>query len=72
VAFNWDVAIIDGHSHSELKNAIFRTSTKPMLTIAKTIKGRGVSFMENRIEWHYKSPNDQELAQALNELKKPL
>jgi transketolase len=72
VAFNWDVAIIDGHSHSELKNAIFRTSNKPMLTIAKTIKGRGVSFMENRIEWHYKPPNDQELAQALDELGKPL
>jgi transketolase len=72
VAFNWDVAIIDGHSHSELKNAIFRTSNKPMLTIAKTIKGRGVSFMENRIEWHYKSPNDQELAQALDELGKSL
>ncbi len=72
VAFNWDVAIIDGHSHSELKNATFRTSNKPMLTIAKTIKGRGVSFMENRIEWHYKSPNDQELAQALDELGKSL
>ena len=72
VAFNWDVAIIDGHSHSELKNAIFRTSNKPMLTIAKTIKGRGVSFMENRIEWHYKSPNDKELAQALDELGKSL
>jgi transketolase len=43
-----------------------------MLTIAKTIKGRGVSFMENRIEWHYKSPNDQELEQALDELEKPL
>ena len=43
-----------------------------MLTIAKTIKGRGVSFMENRIEWHYKSPNDQELAQALDELGKSL
>jgi transketolase len=72
VTFNWDVAIVDGHSHPNLKKAIFRTSDKPILTIAKTIKGRGVSFMENKIDWHYKSPNEKELAQALDELGKSL
>ena len=68
LAFNWDVSIVDGHSHEELYEAIFRTSTKPKLTIANTIKGFGVSFMENSVPWHYKSPNAEELASALNEI----
>ncbi len=68
LAFNWDVSIVDGHSHEELHEAIFRTSNKPKLTIANTIKGFGVSFMENSVPWHYKSPNAEELASALNEI----
>jgi transketolase len=68
MAFNWDVSIVDGHSHEELNEAIFRNSNTPKLTIANTIKGHGVSFMENSVSWHYKSPNAEELASALNEI----
>ena len=67
-AFNWDVSVVDGHSHEELRQAIFRKSSKPKLTIANTVKGHGVSFMENSVPWHYKSPNAEELASALSEL----
>jgi transketolase len=70
LAFNWDVVVVDGHSHEDLHQAVFRTSSKPMMTIANTIKGYGVSFMENSIPWHYKSPNTEELSRAINELEK--
>ncbi len=70
LAFNWDVEVVDGHSHEDLHKAIFRKSNKPMMTIANTIKGYGVSFMENSVPWHYKSPNDEELSLAINELEK--
>ena len=43
-------------------------TSKPLVVIAKTTKGKGVSFMENKVEWHYKSPNDEEYIQALNEI----
>ncbi len=68
LAFNWDVVVVDGHSHEELHEAIFRKANKPKLTIANTVKGYGVSFMENSVPWHYKSPNAAELASALNEI----
>ena len=42
---------------------------KPTIIIAKTIKGKGVSFMENKVEWHYKSPKDDELKKAIFEIK---
>jgi transketolase len=70
LAFNWDVSVVDGHSHEELHKAIFRRSNKPMLTIANTIKGYGVSFMENSVPWHYKSPNADELSKAIKEVEK--
>lgn len=70
IAFNWDVVVVDGHSHEELHQAIFRKSDKPMMTIANTVKGYGVSFMENSVPWHYKSPNAEELSRAINELEK--
>jgi len=43
-------------------------NSKPTVIVAKTIKGKGVSFMENKVEWHHKSPNDEEYIQALNEI----
>jgi transketolase len=70
LAFNWDVKVVDGHSHQELHNAIFRKSERPMLTIANTVKGYGVSFMQNSVPWHYKSPNAEELSQALSDLER--
>lgn len=71
-AFGWRVQEVDGHDHSALKPALevaLQGGTgKPAVIIARTIKGKGVSFMENRLAWHYKSPNDGELDQALREL----
>lgn len=72
LAFGWDVVTVDGHSHKCLHQAIFRTSNKPRLTIANTVKGYGVSFMENSVPWHYKSPNEEELTKALDELENDL
>lgn len=69
-AFNWDVVVVNGHSHEELHQAIFRDSNRPMLTIANTIKGYGVSFMENSVPWHYRSPNLDELSHALSEVER--
>jgi transketolase len=68
-AFNWDIAVVNGHSHEELREAIFRKSRKPMLTIANTIKGYGVSFMQNSVNWHYKSPSAEDLSKAISELE---
>jgi transketolase len=70
LAFNWDVVVVDGHSHEDLHKAIFRKSNQPMMTIANTVKGYGVSFMENSVPWHYKSPNDEDLSRATKELEK--
>ena len=53
--FNWDVKEVDGHSHSDLfKNLIKQKQNKPKVIIAHTIKGKGVSFMENEPVWHYR------------------
>jgi len=71
-AFNWAVQEIDGHNCSQIedafKNVPFELG-KPSCIVAHTVKGKGVSFMENRLEWHYKSPNAEQLAQALAELE---
>jgi transketolase len=69
LAFGCDVVEINGHSHAELLDALSCIhSFKPKVIIARTVKGKGVSFMENKIEWHYKNPNDIELHDALREL----
>lgn len=70
-AFGWDVLEIDGHDFDEIYGAIekAKVSTKPCAIVAHTIKGKGVSFMENNASWHGKAPNDEQLAQALEELK---
>lgn len=70
-AFGWAVQEVDGHRHYELRNA-FRgvpwQPGKPSMLIAHTTKGKGVSFMENRVEWHYRSPDREQLDRALAEL----
>jgi transketolase len=69
-AFGWSVHEIDGHDHQMLSIALARISDeKPTVVVAHTIKGKGISFMENRVEWHYKNPNDEQLAKALAELE---
>lgn len=71
-AFGWEVIEFDGHEMEEvvpaLEKAYNNTSGKPVLLYANTIKGKGVSFMEDVVGWHGKSPNKDELAKALEEL----
>jgi len=70
-SFGWSTLEVDGHNIEELLNA-FAASAKikdaPVCIIAHTVKGKGVSFMENQLAWHYKSPNDDELAKAFKEI----
>ena len=70
-AFGWNTAEIDGHNIKEIYNSLIsaQKSDKPFVIIADTIKGKGVSFMENNASWHGKAPNDEELKNALEELK---
>jgi len=71
-AFGWSVREVDGHDHVALEQTLGSVPWqigKPSILIAHTVKGKGVSFMENKVEWHYRSPNDAELAQALAELQ---
>ena len=71
-AFRWEVRTINGHSFKEiilaLKNVRTRKSNKPLAIIAKTVKGKGVSFMENNPIWHYRIPMGEELKLAKKEL----
>ena len=71
-AFNWNVIEINGHDYNQIYDAFMKAkkSTKPCAIIANTVKGKGVSFMENQAGWHGKAPNDEQLAQALEDLKK--
>lgn len=70
-AFGWHVVVIDGHDYVQIENAFKEareTKGQPTVIIAKTIKGKGVSFMENNAGWHGSAPNAEQLAQALEEL----
>ncbi|MGN6819334.1 MAG: transketolase [Sphingomonas sp.] len=69
-AFGWAVERIDGHDHRALKAAFARAAgaDRPTCIIADTVKGRGVSFMENQVLWHYRSPQGEEFAAAMREL----
>jgi transketolase len=68
--FGWKSVNVDGHNLSSLKTALTNVDpTLPTAVIAHTIKGKGVSFMEDRLEWHYKSPNDEQSCAALSELE---
>lgn len=68
LAFNWRCIEVDGHDHVQLHNAIKRDTESPKIVIANTIKGKGVSFMENSVAWHYKFPNEEELTKAISEI----
>ena len=70
-AFGWDVREVDGHDHSALSRVLLSTTgehEKPRLILAHTTKGKGVSFMEGKVEWHYRSPDKDELRHALLEI----
>jgi len=69
-AFGCAVHEIVGHDHQQIAEALSNIyHEKPTVIVAHTTKGKGVSFMENRVEWHYKNPNDEQLAMALSELE---
>jgi transketolase len=71
-AFNWHVVEIDGHDFNQILPALNTTKNiknKPVAIIAHTIKGKGVSFMENNVDFHGKAPNAEETAIALKELE---
>lgn len=71
-AFGWNVITIDGHNVEEIFDAInsAKTMDRPTAIIAETVKGKGVSFMENNCGWHGKAPNDEDFAKAMAELEK--
>lgn len=73
-AFNWHTITIDGHDFEQIENALKEAATvdKPVAIIAKTVKGKGVSFMENQCGWHGVAPNDEQYEQAMSELKNAL
>lgn len=71
-AFNWNVIVIDGHDFNQIEDALKTARTvkgKPTMIILKTIKGKGVSFMENEVGWHGSAPNKEQYEQAVAELK---
>ncbi|MBR0375772.1 MAG: transketolase, partial [Firmicutes bacterium] len=70
-AFGWHVIGIDGHDLAAIRAAIDEAKTvqgKPTMIVAETVKGKGVSFMENQASWHGSAPNAEQAAQALREL----
>ena len=73
-AFNWHTITIDGNDFDQIESALKEAETvdKPVAIIAKTVKGKGVSYMENAVNWHGAAPNDELYEQAMTELKSAL
>ncbi len=74
-AFNWNVIVADAHDYDSLRSAIEAAKNckgKPTAIIAKSVKGKGVSFMENQASWHGTAPNDEQHAAAIEELDKKI
>ncbi len=68
-SFRWHVVEVDGHDHLAIRSALVdRPAGTPTCVIARTVKGKGVSFMEDRVEWHHKVPSDDQVEAALLEL----
>ena len=70
-AFGWAAATVDGHDYDALSDVLSRVPLhigKPTAVIARTVKGKGVSFMQGKLSWHYQTPTDDELKAALAEL----
>jgi transketolase len=70
-AFGWAVREIDGHDYAQVENTLTKLPfepDKPTCVVAHTVKGKGVSFMENKLLWHYRSPDANEMTLALAEL----
>jgi transketolase len=69
-SFGWNFTEIDGHNHKEITHALIKAniSEKPFLILAQTIKGKGVSFMENNLVWHHQRPTLEQFNLAKKEL----
>ena len=71
-SFGWNVISVDGHNHEELRESLKKAQeeeSKPTVIIANTIKGKGISFMENNIVWHYRDPQGEDYENAVKELE---
>ena len=71
LAFGWNVQMIDGHDFEQIAQAVEnakKITGCPQMIVAKTVKGKGVSFMENEAGWHGKAPSDEQAKQAVEEL----
>lgn len=71
-AFRWAVREVDGHDHAQIRSALSTVPWEaghPSCLIARTVKGKGVSFMEGQLPWHYRSPDAARLEQALREIE---
>jgi transketolase len=72
-SFGWAVKEVDGHDHEQLREAASGTSliqTQPTCILAHTTKGKGVSFMEHTVLWHYRTARGAEFSEALHELER--
>ena len=69
-AFGWRVSEVDGHDHEALDTALRKEGDRPHAVIARTIKGRGVDFMENTVLWHYRPPSAEQLADAIDQVRR--
>ncbi len=72
ISFGWNALEVDGHSIPHILDALDHAETckgKPTMIVAHTVKGKGVSFMENKVEFHGKAPTEEEMKRALEELK---
>jgi transketolase len=73
-AFGWDAVEVDGHDHPALGRALAKalagdaSRTKPRMVVARTVQGKGVSFMEDKLEWHYRNLTPKQAAKALKEI----
>ncbi len=68
-AFGWAARSVDGHSFDELTEALHCERSRPTVLIARTIKGKGIEFMEDRVEWHNRALTDEELERAMAALE---
>ncbi len=70
-AFGWNVIVIDGHNYDEIRSALTeakKVKNKPTAVIMNTVKGKGVSYMENNVSWHGSAPNEEQYNLAIKEL----
>jgi len=70
-AFGWDASTVDGHDEAALKAELQKTGERPRVVIARTVAGKGVSFMEQQLEWHYYPVDEEKARRALKDLEGP-